>query len=161
MFKIKAKISEGDSWFIRKIEEQAQKFTGKVEVGFFDSKPHITSGKGGKRTITMKDLAAIHEYGAPGANIPERSFMRASLQLNKGKYGSYLLAQMKQLLLFKTTPTKIKETLGMQAKADIQSYMVNGKFTPLKQATIRRKKSSKPLIDTGQLRQSVTYRIVK
>jgi hypothetical protein len=48
----------------------------------------------------------------------------------------------------------------MQAAADVQAYMVNGKFAPLKAKTIKRKGSSKPLIDTGQLRQSITYRVV-
>ncbi|WP_252715295.1 hypothetical protein [Acinetobacter junii] len=55
---------------------------------------------------------------------------------------------------------KIKQILGMQAAADVQMYMVNGKFAPLKAKTIKRKGSSKPLIDTGQLRQSITYKVV-
>ena len=154
MFSVRAEFSENPNWFLRQIQNQANKFLGKVEVGAFGTHSN------GKRSITMPDLAAIHEYGAPSRNIPERSFLRASITLNQGKYGKYLLGEVKDLLLLRTTPTKIKQVLGMQAAADVQMYMVNGKFTPLKAKTIKRKGSSKPLIDTGQLRQSITYRVV-
>jgi phage gpG-like protein len=153
MIKVKADMSENPSWILRQFQKQANKFLGKVEVGAF-------GGHSGKRPITMPDLAAIHEYGAPSRNIPERSFVRASITLNQSKYGKFLLGEVKSLLLLKTTPMKIKQILGMQAAADVQMYMVNGKFAPLKAKTIKRKGSSKPLIDTGQLRQSITYKVV-
>ena len=153
MIKVKAEMSENPSWILKQFQKQANKFLGKVEIGAFGM-------HSGKRSITMPDLAAIHEYGAPSRKIPERSFLRASITLIQGKYGKYLLGEVKDLLLLRTTPTKIKQVLGMQAAADVQMYMVNGKFTPLKAQTIKRKGSSKPLIDTGQLRQSITYRVV-
>ena len=153
MIKVKADMSENPSWILRQFQKQANKFLGKVEVGAFGM-------HSGKRPITMPDLAAIHEYGAPSRNIPERSFVRASITLDQSKYGKFLLGEVKSLLLLKTTPMKIKQILGMQAAADVQMYMVNGKFAPLKAKTIKRKGSSKPLIDTGQLRQSITYKVV-
>jgi phage gpG-like protein len=160
MFKVKVEMSENPNWILKQFQKQANIFTGKVSIGVFGGAHSITSKSGGKRSITMPDLAAIHEYGAPSRKIPERSFLRASITLNQGKYGKYLLGEVKDLLLLRTTPTKIKQVLGMQAAADVQMFMVNGKFAPLKAKTIKRKGSSKPLIDTGQLRQSITYRVV-
>ncbi|UUM26271.1 hypothetical protein [Acinetobacter colistiniresistens] len=160
--KVKTSIIQTGNWFFNKLVSQATKITGHAEVGVFGGKPRITDLKhGGKRSIDMADLAAIHEFGAPGKNIPERSFLRASLQLNQGKYSQYLLGQLKPMLLGKTSMAATWQFLGQEAQADVQSYMINGKFVPLKPKTIKRKGSSKPLIDTGQLRQSVTYRVVK
>ena len=47
--------------------------------------------------------------------------------------------------------------LPVVTKADIKRKIVKGPFTPLKQATIRRKGSDKPLIDKGILRNSIRY----
>ena len=41
----------------------------------------------------------------------------------------------------------------------VKDKIVNGPFVPNSPATIKRKGSSRPLIDTGHLRQSVRYRI--
>ena len=160
MIKVKVEMSENPNWFLRQLQNQANSFTGKVSIGVFGGAHSITSKSGGKRSITMPDLAAIHEYGSQSRNIPERSFLRASIQLNRSKYGKFLVSEVKSLLLGRTTTLKIKQILGMQAAADVQMFMVNGKFAPLKAKTIKRKGSSKPLIDTGQLRQSITYRVV-
>jgi hypothetical protein len=160
--KVKTSVLQTGKWFFDKLAQQATRFTGHAEVGVFGGKPHITSlSGGGKRSIVMADLAAIHEYGAPSRNIAERSFFRASLKLNRSKYGQYLLSQVKPILLGKTNMAITWQFLGQEAQADVQTYLVNGKFVPLKPRTIKRKGSSKPLIDTGQLRQSVSYRVVK
>ena len=83
MFKVKVEMSENPSWILKQFQKQANKFLGKVEIGAFGM-------HSGKRSITMPDLAAIHEYGAPSRKIPERSFLRASITQNQGKYGKYL-----------------------------------------------------------------------
>ena len=51
--------------------------------------------------------------------------------------------------------------LGEEAK-NISKVAITEGITPaLKSATIKRKKSSKPLIDTGQLLNSITYEVRK
>jgi hypothetical protein len=46
---------------------------------------------------------------------------------------------------------------GLVLVGAIQDKIVAGPFEPLRPATIRRKGSSRPLIDTGQMRQAVSY----
>ena len=46
---------------------------------------------------------------------------------------------------------------GVIAVRAVQDKIVAGPFAPLQPRTVARKKSSRPLIDTGQLRQSVSY----
>ncbi len=40
--------------------------------------------------LTMVHLGAIHEFGAPSAGIPQRSFLRSTADANEGKYQSRL-----------------------------------------------------------------------
>ena len=46
-------------------------------------------------------------------------------------------------------------------KRQVQHQMVEGEFVPNAPSTIRKKGSDKPLIDTGQLRQGVSYKICR
>ena len=48
---------------------------------------------------------------------------------------------------------------GQYIEGEIKRKIGSGPFTPNSPATIRKKKSSKPLIDTGHMRQSVRYEI--
>lgn len=100
----------------------------------------------------MSDLAAVHEFGSPDRNIPERSFLRASVSNNQGRYFKFL---SDRLIKGGGEPEKILNELSVVAQDDVREYIVNGKFAPLSEKTVKRKGSSKPLIDTGRLRQSI------
>ena len=49
--------------------------------------------------------------------------------------------------------------IGVVAKGIIQEEIRDGSFAPNAPSTIRQKGSAQPLIDTGQMRQSVNYAI--
>lgn len=51
--------------------------------------------------------------------------------------------------------------IGNYIEGLVKKKIKNGPFVPLSPATINRKGSSKPLIDTGHLRQSIRYIIDK
>ena len=51
------------------------------------------------------------------------------------------------------------EKIGIIIVNDIKTTMVTGNFTPLKSSTIKAKGSTKPLIDTGELRNSISYEV--
>ena len=51
--------------------------------------------------------------------------------------------------------------LGLRIQRDVQRTIRNLSDPPNSPITIHNKKSSNPLIDTGRLRQSVTYKVVK
>ena len=56
---------------------------------------------------------------------------------------------------------QVYEKIGLVASNDVKEYFVMGDFEPLKQKTIDRKGSSKPLIDTSELRNSITWEVRK
>jgi hypothetical protein len=104
-------------------------------------------------------IAAVHEFGSE--HVPERSFMRTSLEANRNKRKALNEQNLKKVLNGGITIDAALGQLGLMASSDIKEQIKNGSFAPLKEATIKRKGSSKPLIDTGQMRQSVTYELEK
>ncbi len=128
-----------------------------VNIGFPDNgKKH--KGEGLDAT-TVAQVAAFNEFGT--ATNPERSFLRTGIQTNRYKYIKLNRENLLKILAGKLTFEKALGILGEVAKADVQANIVDGNFTPLAPATIKAKGSSKPLIDIGQMRQSVQWELDK
>ena len=103
------------------------------------------------------ERATWNEFGT--RRIPERPFMRRSLKGNRAKYQAFMRQQAKQIIENKQTVGRSLSMLGIMAQGDIQHEISVLRDPPNAPSTIARKGSSKPLIDTGQMRQSVTYRV--
>ena len=117
-----------------------------VYVGFpaeFDKKVE------GSDNFNLASLAAVLEFG--NERIPSRPFLRQTLTENQEKYTALFV----KLFESGVSIGKIYEQIALIAQGDVQQNIVNGKWTANAPSTIKRKKSSKPLIDTGKLRQSV------
>ena len=54
---------------------------------------------------------------------------------------------------------QVLKDIGIFQKDLIQDKIKEGDFAPNAESTVRKKGSSKPLIDTGRMRQSVNYQI--
>ena len=130
-----------------------------IEIGILGDDKGGDKHKGSD--ITVLEIATIHEFGAPKANIPSRSFIRAGYDSNKNKIISQGEKLLENVIGLKLDPDIFLETMGENAVGMIQEHLTNLKSPPLKQTTIKRKGSSQPLIDTGQLRSSITHKIKK
>lgn len=137
---------------LRKLASQLKESGKVVQVGFPDNLTH----EGGE---SVAFIAAVHEYGAPSAGIPERPFLKPAIIQGKGDQLRLNKVNLIRILHNQIDFTTALGQLGEMAKGQVQLYIVNGNFAPLKPATIARKGSSKPLIDTGQMRQSVAWEI--
>ena len=102
--------------------------------------------------------AAINEYGT--SKIPQRPFMRTAVSRH-GKSWGEKSAKAVQSVMKGMPIIQVTELVGMQMKSDISSTLTNGPWTPNSVVTIAKKGSSRPLIDTGELRASITYRVEK
>lgn len=114
----------------------------------------------GSADSTVIEYAAYHEFGAPESGIPKRSFLRDPFDDDKGN----VIKFMDSLVKIESTldADTIYKRAGEMAKGIvIRAFRSNGngKWQPLKEATISRKGSSVPLIDKGQLFQSITYEV--
>lgn len=103
----------------------------------------------GSDNFNLASLAAVLEFG--NERIPSRPFLRQTLAENQEKY----IALFVKLFESGVSIDKIYEQIALIAQGDVQQNIVNGKWAANAPSTIKRKKSSKPLIDTGKLRQSV------
>ena len=102
--------------------------------------------------------AAINEYGT--SKMPQRPFMRTATSRYGKSWGSKSAKAVQSVM--KGMPiSQVTELIGMQMKSDISSTLTNGPWTPNAPSTIAKKGSSRPLIDTGELRASITYKVEK
>lgn len=104
-------------------------------------------------------VAAVHEYGSPSQGIPERPFLRVAVQKNRIKYVRLNRINLVKMLRGQMSIEQALGQLGEMAKGDVQTEIRSGDFAPLKPATIKRKGSSRPLIDTGQMVQSIAWEL--
>ena len=93
-------------------------------------------------------------------NIPERSFIRGTFD-NKlkeiEKQGETLL---ENVILGDLEVKEYYQLFGAILVGFIQEYMTDLREPANSQFTIDRKGSSNPLIDSGRLRQSITWKVV-
>ncbi len=121
-----------------------------VKVGIYGeeaSKPH---GK-----LTNVEVAAVHEFGS--GPIPERSFVRATVDGNRAE-----IEQIERRVVYGIIQGKVDAQTGLGILGESVVNMMKARIRahippPLKPATIKRKGSSTPLIDTGQLINSIAW----
>lgn len=113
--------------------------------------------------ITMVELGTIHEFGAPGAGIPQRSFLRSTFDENRNKYDRLLKDATKGVVSPRTAsvPKRALFKVSQVARTDVVKKISSGIPPPNDPATIARKGSSLTLIDKGLLRGSIMAEVRK
>jgi hypothetical protein len=107
----------------------------------------------------MAMIGAVHEYGEPSLGIQERAWLRPAITENREKYTALNRINLLKLMKGEITYDDALGQLGLMAQGMARQQIQNGTYQALKAATIRRKRSSKPLIDKGNFLQSITYAI--
>ena len=128
-----------------------------VKVGVQAKDKAVRRGKGGSIRNTDQPLAviaAIHEFGL--GYMPQRSFLRSAYDENLPVIDK-MIQRVANGAVFGLGTNAALNQLGNVVQGMVQRKIVDGPFVPNSPATIKRKKSSKPLIDTGHLRQSIRY----
>jgi hypothetical protein len=131
----------------------------KLYVGIIDD----ADSRSGSRIGNIA-LAAILENGAPSMNVPPRPFMKPGMDPMK----SQARDAMKQAadMLYKKNNEEAREilgTLGRRSVMSIREVMESGVPPPLDQKSAERKfrkgYPDETLIKTGQLRDSISFKI--
>lgn len=91
--------------------------------------------------------------------IPERPFLRSAMRDNKGKYRDGMKASARKLLLGQTSLQTVLSKLGIMAKSDVDESISTWTTPGNSEVTIAIKGSSHPLIDTGEMKRSVSYKV--
>jgi hypothetical protein len=102
----------------------------------------------------MITIVMAHEFGL---GVPERSFMRAAIDENIVAIEKTKERLFDRVALGKMTADQAMSALGSYAVGIIRKKIIDGPFEKLKEATIKAKGSSKPLVDSGQMKNTVQF----
>lgn len=136
---------------LRRLIEEVAEF--KVDVGFNESSGSYAGEDG--EPITVADVAAWNEFGTERA--PARPFMRQTATNNKDKITKHANNALKKAIKSGGGAAEVLNSIGAFTKGRMQKEIRDGEFEPNAPSTIAKKGSSKPLIDTGRMRQSIVY----
>lgn len=141
---------------LREITERAKQLNNiSLNVGIPSDKGEREKSSG----VTNAELGIIHEFGVPERGIPERSFMRSTAKEESKNIAKLARIQITESLSGKISAYDAFSVIGVYFQNKIVEKITDGNFEENTKETIKRKKSSKPLIDTSQLRASITYEV--
>lgn len=107
---------------------------------------------------TIIEIAFWNEYGTE--NIPARPFMRSTLNDEIDSYRKLLEVMLSRILRFESKPKQEIKKLGALVTSDIKQKITSLSDPANTERTKQQKGSSNPLIDSGTLRNSVTWEVV-
>ena len=127
--------------------------SGRVKVGF----PEGNTNPYPDGTSVI-EVALHNEFGT--SRMPERSFMRSTINENRDAYMDIMRKLMKSVLDGKRSVDDGLEMLGVQVQGDMQQKISDISQPPNSAQTIALKGSSNPLMDTDHMIQALTYEVV-
>lgn len=123
-------------------------------------------GDGSNNGVSVQDYAIFNEYGT-SRGIPPRPFFRLSVGTAnaQNEIKEYMKSQLESIIAGELTGEEAYNNLGNFVVKKIKDTIDKGGFTALDPKTIklREKKgnnSTKPLMDTHSLYNSISYEIV-
>lgn len=135
----------------------------KVKVG-------VLSGDNARESEDDSDIAdsnasigLVMEMGSTVRNIPPRSFIRMPLEHKTDELAATIRAVGAEIMNDRMSAESGLEKIGIAAEGIIQDAFSTsgfGQWKANKSSTVRQKGSSKPLIDTGQLRRAISSEVV-
>ena len=130
----------------QRIKRETQALSGKaVKVG-------IQSDAG-----EVLDRAFFNEYGT--TRIPARPFVSAAFDENRDDLHRMKSRLWDGLLMGRIGADQAAALLGEHHQNQVQEKITSIQTPPNAASTVEQKGSSNPLIDTGQMRQSVRYEV--
>jgi len=150
---MKVKINSSNGKGIRALIKRTSK-GGTVQVGILAGE-----GKHEGSDLTVAQVGFHNEFGTE--KIPERSFIRLTINTKSKEIKQVARNEYKKIIDGKSNPEKGLGILGAFTAGLIQETFTSNNWVANAERTIEEKGSSNPLIDTGQLRQSISYKVDK
>ncbi len=143
---------EGERFF-----RELQKLSAKqVRVG-------LKRGRKGKKHNGMPskaDLVEIALYNELGTStIPSRPFLAQTVQMHEEEIKEMAATEAAKVLRGNGKAQQAFEVIGEDVRKKVQNRIDEGQFVPNAPSTIRHKGHDHPLIDTGTMRDSISYTI--
>lgn len=129
-----------------------------VRVGILSDSPH-QEREGASGALSVAEIAAVHEFGAPAVNVPQRSFIRATVDAQAAEIQRLQETLFAQVIDGQTTEAQALELVGAKVASMMQARITSNIPPPLKPETVERKGSSVALVDSGQLKSSIVWEV--
>ena len=152
-------VQDHDLGLKRFVKEMKRAQAGSnVKIGVQADSRYIPDPKTGRVDSGETDLVAVasaNEFGT--GTIPERSFIRSTTDEERKNVDRLIDKGLDKIKQGHGDVRDVLDRVGLYMTAKIQKKIVDLRTPPNAPATVARKGSSNPLIDTGQLRQSITH----
>lgn len=118
-------------------------------------------------TVTPKMRAYLHSQGlhleesTTRIRIPERSFLRSGYDKNRDMVLKHMSAMVADVTGGTMSADVMLKGAGLELSSAIKDYAVELRSPANHPFTIDQKGSSNPLVDTGDMIDGITYRVVK
>jgi hypothetical protein len=135
-----------------------------VKVGILESKGagemHRTDGGD---ALTLVEIMAVHEIGSSDGRIPERAPIRTTFLVRaKDELVAMQTKLARAIVTDGMDPIKALKLLGTWSAAAVKRTITEEDLPPpLRASTIARKGSTKPLVDTGLLKNSISFEVIE
>lgn len=134
------------------------------EISRSFSSPHVVVGIYGNKAsaihedtkATVGQIASYHEFGLGN---PERSFIRSTVDEKTTRIAAMAKRLMGSVIDGHQTTHKALDLLGAYIHGQIIANINRGIPPANAPSTVARKGSSKPLVDTGQLKGSISWEV--
>lgn len=108
---------------------------------------------------SLVTIAAVNEFGSADGRVPERSYLRSTVDENATRYTAELARVIRATLDRPAALRRGLERVGHVAVSDVQRKITDLRDPPNAPRTVARKGSDNPLIDTGRLRASIDFEV--
>ena len=102
------------------------------------------------------DIATWNEYGT--SRIPSRPFIRISADTNKAEWAK-LAQQCVNDVIDGDSPRDAAQVVGHRMVEDIRKVFGSSELKANAPSTVRKKGRNEPLVDSGEMRRRVNFRI--
>lgn len=141
-----------DSGSVNPFAAWAEEMTITVGVHSDDADHTHAGGEG----LTVGDIATFHEFGTQ--TVPQRSFIRAWFDEGQAEHQQVIREELEAATKGASLPQAL-ERIALRLEGSVKDRIRQHIPPPLAPATVKRKGSSTPLIDTGQLRNAIRARV--
>lgn len=155
------KTTDKDLGYKKLIKELKKAEGSFVTVGVHKKEGEDTYANGASVSL----VGAVHEFGTDRAgpkkntSIAERSWLRSTFDQNRDKWRKLSFDLFQKVLIGRATTKKVLDSLGLVMTEKTKAKFKTGdpSWPPLKDETLERKDTPRPLVDSWKLHNSINY----
>ena len=153
MLKPKIRLIKSDQGW-NKIKKEFKEQDSVAAIGFFEEDIY-SDGK------PIAYISLIQEFGTADGRIPARPHHREWFDSKINIMKNLIIKEMNAIHEGKISFDDMLATLGEYGKNELKNVIIKKSTPPNAPATVRKKGFNDPLIETGKMRDSAKYKIIK